>query len=523
MYVSRAELEKILGASVPESVDGIDAVTHDSRAAKPGGAFVAIPGFTVDGVTFVPQAVANGASLVVAERDVEGTPTVVVPDARIALAALATATAGHPSHDVTVYGITGTNGKTTSSYVLHGILSAAYGEEKTGLLTTAEIVVGREREPAVRTTGEAPQVQGNLARMRDAGVEHVVLETSSHGIHLHRVAGTRYAAALFTNLTRDHLDLHGTMEDYFLTKRRLFEWTDGPKLTNVDDAYGARIVAEVPGTLGFGVSENADYRITKVHPSDGGTAFTLTTPERFLDGRDAPGVIELQMPLLGDYNVHNVAGASAIALEMGMPLDILVGAVAHMAQVPGRFERVPAATAKGFEVVVDYAHTEVGLELVLDVARAVVGRDATGGENANRGQDGHADNGADDARSTGGRVICVYGAAGRRDPAKRPKMGEVASRLADVNIITNDDTYDEDPQSIADEVMAGADPSNTTIVLDRRDAIRQALTQARPGDIVVVAGKGHEHVQHLPEGDVDFHDTTVVTELLAELDGLIQG
>ena len=197
MYVSRAELEKILGASVPESVDGIDAVTHDSRAAKPGGAFVAIPGFTVDGVTFVPQAVANGASLVVAERDVEGTPTVVVPDARIALAALATATAGHPSHDVTVYGITGTNGKTTSSYVLHGILSAAYGEEKTGLLTTAEIVVGREREPAVRTTGEAPQVQGNLARMRDAGVEHVVLETSSHGIHLHRVAGTRYAAALF--------------------------------------------------------------------------------------------------------------------------------------------------------------------------------------------------------------------------------------------------------------------------------------------------------------------------------------
>lgn len=500
--MSRAELEKILGTEVPDGVDGIDAVTHDSRAAKPGGAFVAIPGFTVDGVTFVPQAMKNGASLVIAERDVAGAPTAVVPDARIALAALATATAGHPSHDLTVYGITGTNGKTTSSYVLHGILSAAYGEEKTGLLTTAEIVVGREREPAVRTTGEAPQVQGNLARMRDAGVEHVVLETSSHGIHLHRVAGTRYAAALFTNLTRDHIDLHGTMEDYYLTKRRLFEWTDGPKLTNVDDTYGARIVDEVPGTLGFGVSENADYRISNAHPSDGGTAFTLTTPERFLDGREAPGAIELQMPLLGDYNVHNVAGASAIALEMGMPLGTLVDAVAHMAQVPGRFERVPAATAKGFEVVVDYAHTEVGLELVLDVARAVVGRDS-----ASRPDDD----------PTAPRVICVYGAAGRRDPAKRPKMGEVASRLADVNIITNDDTYDEDPQTIADEVMTGADPSNTTIVLDRRDAIRQALTQARPGDIVVVAGKGHEHVQHLPDGDVEFHDTTVVTELLAEL------
>lgn len=488
--MTRAELETILGTSIPDGVDGIDAVTHDSRSAGPGGAFVAVPGFTVDGVTFVPQAMANGVSLVVAERDVDGAPTAVVPDARAALAALATATAGHPSHDVVVYGITGTNGKTTSSYVLHGILSAAYGEEHTGLLTTAEIVVGTHREPAVRTTGEAPQVQGNLARMRDAGVQHVVLETSSHGIHLQRVAGTRYAAALFTNLTRDHIDLHGTMEDYFLTKRRLFEWTEGPKLTNVDDAYGARIVTEVPGTLGFGVSEKADYRISDARPSEGGTAFTLTTPATFLDGREAPGRIELQMPLLGDYNVHNVAGASAIALEMSMPLDTLVDAVKNMGQVPGRFERVAAATDKGFEVVVDYAHTEVGLELVLDVARDVI--------------------------SPEGRVICVYGAAGRRDPAKRPKMGEVASRLADVNIITNDDTYDEDPQAIADEVMAGADAADTTVVLDRREAIRQALAQARPGDIVVVAGKGHERVQHLPDGDVDFHDTTVVTELLAE-------
>ena len=497
--MSREELEQILGTSVPASVNGVDTVTHDSRAAKTGGAFVAVPGFTVDGVTFAPQALANGASLVVAERAVDGAPTAVVPDARAALAALATAVAGHPSRELTVYGITGTNGKTTSSYVLHGILTAAYGEAKTGLLTTAEIVIGREREPAIRTTGEAPQVQGNLARMRAAGVEHVVLETSSHGIHLQRVAGTRYAAALFTNLTRDHIDLHGTMEEYFRTKRRLFEWTDGPKLTNVDDVYGARIVEEVPGTLGFGLSADADYRISDARPSAGGTSFTLTTPSRLLDGSAAPGPIALQMPLLGDYNVHNVAGACAIALEMGMPVETLVAAVREMAQVPGRFERVPAATAKGFEVVVDYAHTEVGLELVLRVARGVL--DDAAGEAGAREP---------------GRIICVYGAAGRRDPAKRPRMGEVASRLAAVNIITNDDTYDEDPQSIADAVMAGADASNTTVVLDRRDAIRQALAQARPGDIVVVVGKGHERVQHLPDGDVDFHDTTVVTELLTE-------
>ena len=489
--MNRAELEQILKTSIPEGVEGIDAVTHDSRAAKSGGAFVAIPGFTVDGVTFVPQAMKNGASLVIAERDVPAAPTAVVPDARAALAALATAVEGHPSHDLTVYGITGTNGKTTSSYVLHSILTAAYGAEHTGLLTTAEIVIGTHREPAIRTTGEAPQVQGNLAKMRDAGVTHVVLETSSHGIHLKRVEGTRYAAALFTNLTRDHIDLHGTMENYYLTKRRLFEWTEGPKLSNVDDSYGARVVAEVPGTRGFGVSKNADYRISDERPSNGGTAFTLTTPKEFIDGRPAPGRIELQMPLLGDYNVHNVAGASAIALEMGMPTQTLVEAVATMAQVPGRFERVPAATEKGFEVVVDYAHTEVGLELVLQVARDVI---------------------ADDKR-----VLCVYGAAGRRDPAKRPKMGEVASRLADVNIITNDDTYDEDPQAIADEVMAGANPDNTRVILDRRTAIKTALSEAQPGDIVVIAGKGHERIQHLPDGDVDFHDTTVATELLDEL------
>lgn len=484
MQIAREQLSEILGTSIPDSVTAVDAVTHDSRAVRAGGAFVAIPGFTVDGVTFVPQAMANGASLVIAERDVPGAPTAVVPDARVALADLAVEVAGHPSRELTVYGITGTNGKTTTSYVLHAILSAAYGAERTGLMTTAEIVVGTEREAAVRTTGEAPQVQGNLERMRAAGVTHVVLETSSHGIHLHRVRGTRYAAALFTNLTRDHIDLHGSMEDYYLTKRKLFEWTDGPKLSNADDEYGARLARDVPGTLTFGVVESADYRISDARVEGAGTTFTLRTPEH--------GDLTLRTPLLGDYNVHNVAGAAAIALETGMDPDTLVRAVAEMAQVPGRFERVPAAVDRGFEVVVDYAHTDVGLELVLQVARDVLAA-----------QDG------------GGRLICVYGAAGDRDPAKRPLMGAVASRLADVAIVTTDDAYTEDPQAIADEVMAGADAGDTSVVLDRREAIRAALAQARPGDVVVVAGKGHERVQHLPTGDVDFHDATVVTEELA--------
>lgn len=460
-------------------------MTHDSRAVEAGGAFVAIKGFTSDGADFVPQALKNGAALIVAEHAIDGAPTAVVPDARVALAALATRLAGDPSYDLTVYGVTGTNGKTTSSYVLHAILSSAYGEEHTGLLTTAEIVIGSHREIAVRTTGEAPQVQGNLARMRDSGVTHVVLETSSHGIHLHRVDGTRYAAALFTNLTRDHLDLHGTMENYYLTKRKLFEWCEGPKLSNADDEYGTRLGREIPGTITFGESDDADYRITDVHLNGHGTSFDLNLP--------GGQVISLDTPLLGDYNVHNVAGASAVALEMGMAPDTLVRAVTQMGQVPGRFERVAADNDRGFEVVVDYAHTDFGLRAVLEVAREVA--------------DAH-----------GGRVICLYGAAGARDAAKRPRMGAVASELSDVNIITTDDPYHEDPATIAAEVMAGADAANTRIVPDRREAIRTAIRAARPGDIVMITGKGHERVQHLPTGDVPFHDATVASEVLGEID-----
>nr|WP_223158642.1 UDP-N-acetylmuramoyl-L-alanyl-D-glutamate--2,6-diaminopimelate ligase [Yimella sp. cx-51] len=479
------QIAQILGVEVPPVEGELTGVTHASNEVEAGNVFVAIRGFTSDGARFAPDAIKRGAQLVVAEAPIEGIPTAVVPDARVALARLATAFADDPSHRLTVYGVTGTNGKTTSSYVLHGILSTANGELATGLLTTAEIVVGTQREPAIRTTGEAPQVQGNLRRMLEAGVKHVVLETSSHGLALHRVLGTRYAAALFTNLTRDHLDFHPDMEDYYRTKRSLFERTEGPKLVNADDEYGRRIAAEVNGVLTYGHADDADYRILGAHLDGAGTTFTLKTP--------AGQSISLKTPLLGDYNVHNVAGAAAIVLEMGLDADTLVRAVETMAQVPGRFERVQAAQDHGFEVVVDYAHTDDALRVLLDVAREVT-----------------------DASTVGAKLICVYGAAGERDPGKRAPMGAVASAVGDLNIITTDDSYSEDPAAIAAEVMTGADPNNTRIVLDRREAIRQALDEARPGDVVVVAGKGHERVQHLPHGDVDFHDPTVVTELLAE-------
>ena len=482
MILGRAKLTWVLGTKIPSGVRGVRGVTHDSRCVEPGFAFVAIPGFKRDGTEFATEAVRRGASFVVAEIDVPGVPTAVVADARGALAVLAREVNGDPSRSMEVYGVTGTNGKTTTSYVLHAILAGAYGEGECGLMTTAETISGGEIRPAVRTTPEAVEVQGTLALMLRSGIRRVVMEVSSHGVSLKRVAGISFAGAIFTNLTRDHLDLHGSMEAYYAAKRELFYMTEGPRLANAEDAYGRRLADELENVSTFGSTSGADYRIAGVQTTRNGTSFAL---------HHCDGTLELQTPLLGPYNVLNVAGAASLALAVGANKTAISGAVRGMGQVPGRFERVAAAGEHGFEVVVDYAHTDVGLDAVLRVARGVAG--------------------------SSGRVICVFGAAGDRDGAKRPKMGRVASLLADISLITTDDAYSEDPEKIAREVEAGSDLLRTRIELDRRRAIRRALEVARAGDVVVVAGKGHETVQHLPEGDIPFHDATVVRELLAEI------
>jgi UDP-N-acetylmuramoyl-L-alanyl-D-glutamate--2,6-diaminopimelate ligase len=380
-----------------------------------------------------------------------------------------------------VYGVTGTNGKTTTSYALHSILAGAYGAKTCGLMTTAETISAGERRPAGRTTPEATEVQRTLAGMLERGVRRVVMEVSSHGVALRRVAGMRFAGALFTNLTRDHLDLHGSMEEYYAAKRELFYLTEGPKVANAEDSWGQRLLEEVAGVKTFGGTADADYRVSGVEATRDGTTFELHHPN---------GVLRLETPLLGPYNVLNVAGAASLALEAGVEGDAVAGAVRGMGRVPGRFERVATVEENGFEVIVDYAHTDVGLEAVLEVAHGL--------------------------KDNSGRVICVFGAAGERDGAKRPKMGRVATRLADLSIVTTDDAYSEDPAKIAREVVSGVE-ERAEILLDRREAIRRALLAAREGDVVVVAGKGHERVQHLPTGDLPFHDATVVGELLEEL------
>jgi UDP-N-acetylmuramoyl-L-alanyl-D-glutamate--2,6-diaminopimelate ligase len=502
--LGREGVSRVLAAEPPAGslANGeITAVTHDSRDAGPGVAFVAVPGFRRDGAEFVPEALERGAELAVAEREVPGFPVAVVPDARAALAALACAVYGEPSQELAVYGVTGTNGKTTTSYALYSILASEGPGEETGLLTTAETVCGGERVDAVRTTPEAVEVQRLLAMMRDSGSRRAVMEVSSHGVALKRVSGVRFAGALFTNLTRDHLDLHGTMEEYYRAKRELFYRVvdGGPKLANADDEHGRRLSREVDGVSTFGAAPDADYRVENVRAGAGGTAFTLR--------REDEAALELQTPLLGGYNVMNVAGAASFALAAGVGEAEVGRAVARMPQVPGRFERVTALSGAEpeFEVIVDYAHTDVGLEAALGVAREVASRERNGGTGGERG-----------------RVICVFGAAGDRDGAKRPLMGQVAASLSDVAIITTDDAYSEDPEKIAREVGDGVGTgveSGTAceVILDRREAIHRALDCARPGDVVLVAGKGHERVQHLPEGDVPFHDATVAGELLGEL------
>jgi UDP-N-acetylmuramoyl-L-alanyl-D-glutamate--2,6-diaminopimelate ligase len=482
VILDRAKLTRVLGTEIPSGVRGVGGVTHDSRCVEPGFAFVAIPGFKRDGTEFAPGAVRRGAVLVVAESDVPGVPTAVVEDARDALAVLAREVNGDPSRSMEVYGVTGTNGKTTTAYVLHAVLAGAYGEGGCGLMTTAETISGGEILPSVRTTPEATEVQGKLASMLRSGVRKVVMEVSSHGVSLKRIAGTRFSGAIFTNLTRDHLDLHGSMEAYYAAKRELFYMTEGPGLANAEDAYGRRLASELENVSTFGSTAEADYRIAGVQTTRSGTSFAL---------RHSEGVLRLETTLVGPYNVLNVAGAISLALAVGMDDTALRRAVQGMGQIPGRFERVAEAGEYGFEVVVDYAHTDVGLDAVLRVARGVAG--------------------------SRGRVICVFGAAGDRDGAKRPKMGRVASLLADESLITTDDAFSEDPERIAREVEAGSDLSRTSIELDRRKAIRRALEAARAGDVVVIAGKGHERVQHLPEGYIPFHDATVVRELLAEI------
>ena len=466
-------LRDLMGNGAPEVE--ITGLAYSSRSVSPGTLFFCVPGFTSDGHDFAPDAVERGAAALVCERPLGlGVPEVVVDDVRAAMGPAAARFYGDPTAALMVVGITGTNGKTTTAFLVRDLLGAA--GIQTGLLGTVKQVVGGTEEPFERTTPEAIDLQATFRRMLDAGDRACAMEVSSHALELGRASGIQFAAKVFTNLTQDHLDFHETMEAYYLAKRRLFD-EPGTAVVNSDDPYGARLVQELGDAITFGV-ESGVYRARDVRFDVAGAQFTAETPD---------GPVELATRLPGLFNVQNALGAFAATHVMGVDAATAADALSHASRVPGRFE--PVEEGQPFGVLVDYAHTPDSLENVLRAARDL----------------------------TGNRLHVVFGAGGDRDRGKRQVMGDVAARLADRVIVTSDNPRSEDPEAIVAEILAGAGP-DVESQLDRRAAIAMAVGHAGPGDVVVIAGKGHEQGQEFEGGRKEpFDDVTVAREALNAL------
>jgi UDP-N-acetylmuramoyl-L-alanyl-D-glutamate--2,6-diaminopimelate ligase len=465
---------RALLAEGPEDVE-VTGLAFDNREAGPGTLFFCVPGFTRDGHDFAPDAIERGAVALVVQRPLGlGVPEILVDDVRAAMALAAARFHGDPTAQLRVVGITGTNGKTTTAFLVRDLLEA--GGIRCGLMGTVVNVVGGEERPVVRTTPEAIALQAAFTEMLAAGDTAVAMEVSSHALELRRADAIHFTVALFTNLTQDHLDFHPTMEDYFLAKRKLFEVAEGVRVVNVDDPYGRRLADEFRDAQTYGIDSEADWRAVDVVSELTGSRFVAQTPN---------GSFDCRIPLPGRFNVANALGALAAASALGVQIQVGVDALASAGRVPGRFE--PVEEGQRFAVVVDYSHTPDSLENVLLAAREL----ATG------------------------RVICVFGAGGDRDRGKRPLMGEIAARLADVAVLTSDNPRSEDPEAILDEVAAGMGGAAYEREVDRRRAIARAVESAADGDVVVIAGKGHEQGQEFAGGRKEpFDDRTVAAEAL---------
>ncbi len=452
----------------------ITALAYDNRAVTPGTLFFCVTGFSRDGHDYAADAIANGAVALVVERPLHlGVPEIQVRSVREAMAPAAARFYGDPTAALQTVGVTGTNGKTTTAFLVRALLEA--DGRTTGLLGTVKSVIGGVEHEVQRTTPEAIDLQRTFKAMLEAGDVACAMEVSSHALELHRADAIHFAAAIFTNLTQDHLDFHPTMEDYFAAKRRLFTARPGAAVINVDDRYGARLAAELPEAVTFALQAPATYTAREVRTDLTGSSFTVA-------GRDRE--LELQSPLRGRFNVYNVLGAYAAARELGVPSTTAAAAIATAGQVPGRFETVDEG--QDFAVLVDYAHTPDSLENVLVAAR------------------GLAD----------GRLHVVFGCGGDRDRGKRPLMGEIARRLADRVIVTSDNPRSEDPEAIIREILVGTG-EDVGWEVDRHAAIADAIAGAEHGDVVVIAGKGHEQGQEFAGGHkVPFDDVAVAREAL---------
>ena len=489
---ARMSLGDLLAAAGVESAAKLDArllgatvtgVHFDSRDVTAGGVFVAVPGHRVDGADFAAEACARGAALVVAEIEPPGAAAcswIRVPDARAALAALAAAFHGNPSRNLLVVGVTGTNGKTTTTYLLESILEHA-GLAAGRISSIANRIGPEEAEhPAVHTTPEAPVIQALLGAMRDRGARACAMEVSSHAVALRRVEHVRFDAAVFTNLTRDHLDFHGDMERYFAAKRRLFELLpDGaPAVINIDDRRGVHLAETVSRPVTYALDKAADCMPGRLDLRADGTLIEARTPR---------GPLRLESPLIGRAAASNVLAAATAAVALDLPFEGIEAGVRALALVPGRMQTV-STSRDDVTVIVDSAHTDDALRGLLEAVRPLAER----------------------------RIVTVFGCGGDRDAAKRPLMGLVATRLSDAVILTSDNPRSEDPDAIILDIERGIGRSDTPCLAlaDRGAAIARAIGDAAPGDAVVIAGKGHERYQVIGSRALPFDDVVAARAAL---------
>ncbi len=490
------------GATLQEIAENINAelngnaekivtdVTHDSRQAGKGSLFVAVRGLTVDGHRFVEDVMRRGAIGIISELDAPENfngAWLKVADARTALAQAAAIINGNPSHDLKLVGITGTNGKTTTTYLIFALAEA--NNEKGAMLTTVEYRIGEKSEPAVRTTPEASDTNRFLRQAVEENCQMAVMETSSQAIDLHRCDALRFKVAVFTNLTRDHLDYHLTMENYYAAKKQLFDGRLGEKpsssVINIDDVWGAKLASELKAdgqkVVTFGQNNAADLTSENIEVSlIKGTSFLLKTPN---------GEIAITSPLVGKPHVYNMLAATAVSLELGYDLDKIAEGLKTCIGAPGRFERVEHDG--DFAVVVDYAHSDDALLNTLQTAKDL----------------------------TSGKIITVFGCGGDRDKTKRTPMGEVAGRYSDFVIITSDNPRTENPLKILAEIEVGLKETVCPYVTisDRREAIHQAITKATANDVVLICGKGHETFQIIGGNKFHFDDREIAREALEKL------
>ncbi len=463
------------------ALPGIDirGLAYDSRQVKPGDVFIALKGLKAAGADFATEAIGRGAVAVVAERPADAAtavPWVIVPDARTTMAALAAELYGHPSQSMQVVGITGTNGKTTTAYLLRAVFESA--GKKCGLLGTVTYSIGDQELPAARTTPEAPDVQRMFRQMVDAGCRACVMEVSSHALALRRVDGSAFAAAVFTNLTRDHLDYHGDMESYFAAKRRLFDMLPpgAASAVNLDDPRGDSLRKAVSAPVTYAINRPADVTPGPLTLTFAGLEFDVRTPK---------GNVHVKSRLVGRPNVSNILATVAVATALDVPSDAIEHGLTNLSGVPGRFELVSSAS-DDVTVVIDYAHTDDALKNLLETARPLATR----------------------------RVITVFGCGGDRDRTKRPLMGAVAARLSDIVVMTSDNPRTEDPARIIEEIKRGVPAASdrsaaTFAIVDRKEAIQFAIKKAEPGDLVLLVGKGHERTQMIGSDELPFDEAAI--------------